>query len=146
MCRDLAKRLTDGARLEPLWWKGFEQISESKVPSTGGSHLPRTSNIALIAAFPTAMRRRIKTASSGHMCGRPATPPDDFGAAEKKIAVPAEPLKKLDVDRPGIRAGDMIAIPLPNIGSMGGECWPLSEGAIAEKAVPSNLLQMGVSS
>ena len=111
-----------------------------------GSHLSRTSNIALIAAFPTAMRRRIKTASSGHMCGKPATPPDDFGAAEKKIAVPAEPLKKLDVDRPGIRAGDMIAIPLPNIGSMGGECWPLSEGAIAEKAVPSNLLQMGVSS
>ena len=140
------KGLTDGARLEPLWWKGFEQISESKVPSTGESHLPRTSNIALIAAFPTAMRRRIKTASSGHMCGKPATPPDDFGAAEKKIAVPAEPLKKLDVDRPGIRAGDMIAIPLPNIGSMGGECWPLPEGAIAEKAVPSNLLQMGVSS
>jgi len=69
-----------------------------------------------------------------------------FGSGRKKIAVPAEPLKKLDVDRPGIRAGDMIAIPLPNIGSMGGECWPLSEGAIAQKAVPSNLLQMGVSS
>jgi hypothetical protein len=42
--------------------------------------------------------------------------------------------------------GDVIAIPLPNVGSMGGECWPLFEGAIAEKAVPSNLLQMGVSS
>ncbi len=26
------KGLTDGARLEPLWWKGFEQISESKSP------------------------------------------------------------------------------------------------------------------
>jgi predicted DNA-binding ribbon-helix-helix protein len=59
------------------------------------------------------------------MCGKPATPPDDLGAGRKKIAVRAEPLKKLDVSRSGIRVGGMIAIPLPNIGSMGGECGPL---------------------
>ena len=61
------------------------------------------------------------------LCGKQVTLQDDLGAGRKKIAVPAEPLKKLDVDRPGIRAGDMIAIPLLNIGSMGGEC--RSEGA-----------------
>jgi hypothetical protein len=32
-------------------------------------------------------------------------------------------------------AGEIIAIPLPNIGSMGGE-YGRSEGATAEKAVP----------
>src|SRR5262249_4856754 len=43
----------------------------------------------------------------------------------KGIAVPAEPLEKLDVSWPGIRAGDMIAISLPNIGSTGGASRPL---------------------
>src|SRR5262249_42862222 len=39
----------------------------------------------------------------------------------KGIAVPAEPLEKLDVSWPGIRAGDMIA----KLGLMGGESGPL---------------------
>ena len=38
------------------------------------------------------------------------------------------------------------AIPLPNVGSMGGECEPLRKRAIAEKAMPSKLGQLGVSS
>jgi hypothetical protein len=33
----------------------------------------------------------------------------------------------------GIRGGDTIAVPLPNIGSMGGECGPLRKGAMAER-------------
>src|SRR5215475_14734330 len=37
-----------------------------------------------------------------------------------KIAPRVELIKRRDVKRPGIRAGGMIAIPLPNIGSMGG--------------------------
>jgi hypothetical protein len=37
-----------------------------------------------------------------------------------EIAPRAELIKQPDVKRPGIRAGGMIAIPLPNIGSMGG--------------------------
>src|SRR5215831_4899091 len=51
--------------------------------------------------------------------------------------VRAEPTKRLDVKRPGIRArGDTIGIPLPNIldwwASHTGRC----ESATAEKAVP----------
>jgi hypothetical protein len=39
------------------------------------------------------------------------------------------------------------AIPLPNVGSMGGECEPLRKRApIAEEAMPSKLGQLGVSS
>jgi hypothetical protein len=52
-----------------------------------------------------------------------------------EIAPRAELIKQPDVKRPGIRAGGMIAIPLPNIGSMGGE-YGRSEGATAENAVP----------
>jgi hypothetical protein len=48
-----------------------------------------------------------------------------WGAGQQGIAVPAEPLKKLDVSWSGIRAGDIVAKPLPNIGSMVGECGPL---------------------
>ena len=71
------------------------------------------------------------------LCGKQVTLQHDLGADRKKIAVPAEPLKKLDVDRSGIRGGGMIAIPIPNIGSMGSEAGRF-EGATAEKAVPSN--------
>ncbi len=78
---------------------------------------------------PHANRRR---------CGKPVTLPDNLGAGRKKIAVPAEPLKKLDVSWSGIRAGDMIAIPLPNIGSMGGECAPLRRRAIAKRLCRRN--------
>jgi hypothetical protein len=50
------------------------------------------------------------------MCGKPVTPADNLGARQKEIGVPAEPFQKLDVGWPGIRAGDVIGIPLPNIG------------------------------
>src|SRR5262249_31087014 len=43
-----------------------------------------------------------------------------WGSLRQKIAPRAELIERLDVKRPGIRAGGMIAIPLPNIGSMGG--------------------------
>ena len=43
----------------------------------------------------------------------------------------------------GYSGGGMIAKPLPNIGSMGGECGPLREGAIVEKAMPSKLRTIG---
>ena len=49
------------------------------------------------------------------MCGKPVTLPDNLRVGQKEFAVPAEPFKKLDVSWSGIRAGDMIAIPLPNI-------------------------------
>jgi hypothetical protein len=39
------------------------------------------------------------------LCGKQVTLQHDLGAGPKKIAVPAEPLKKLDVDRSGIRGG-----------------------------------------
>jgi len=48
--------------------------------------------------------------------------------------VRAELTKRLDV-KPTVGAGEIIAIPLPNIGSMGGE-YGRSEGATAENAVP----------
>jgi hypothetical protein len=81
------------------------------------------------------------------MCGgKSVTLPDDLGAAERKIAVSAEPLKKLDVSRSGIRAGGhddrnttaeywfdgrrMLAVPIARHGG---------------KAMPSNL-GWGVSS
>jgi hypothetical protein len=76
------------------------------------------------------------------LCGKQVTLQYDLGAGRKKIAVLAEPLEKLDVDRSVFGAGDIIAIPLPNIGSMGGEAGRF-EGATAGKAVPSNLLQIG---
>ena len=37
----------------------------------------------------------------------------------------------------------MIAIPLPNIGLMGGACGPLRKGAIVEKTMPSKLRTIG---
>jgi len=49
------------------------------------------------------------------MCGKPVTLPDNLRVGQKEFAVPAEPFKKLDVSWSGIRAGDMIAIPLPNM-------------------------------
>jgi hypothetical protein len=48
--------------------------------------------------------------------------------------VRAELTKRLDVKPAGI-GGEIIAIALPNIGSMGG-AYGRSEGATAEKAVP----------
>jgi predicted DNA-binding ribbon-helix-helix protein len=78
---------------------------------------------------PHADRRR---------CGKPVTLPDNLRAGSKEIAFPAEPFKKLDVRGSGIRAGGMIAIPLPNIGSMGGECGPLRKCAIAERLCRRN--------
>ena len=78
------------------------------------------------------------------LCGKQVTLQHDLGAGRKKIAVPAEPLKKLDVSWPRIRAGDIVAKPLPNNGSMVGECGPLRKRAIGEKAMPSN--NWGVSS
>jgi predicted DNA-binding ribbon-helix-helix protein len=39
------------------------------------------------------------------MCGKPVTPPDNLGARQKEIGVPAEPFQKLDVSWPGIRGG-----------------------------------------
>jgi hypothetical protein len=46
-------------------------------------------------------------------CGKPVTLADNLAAGQKGIAVPPEPFKKLDVSWSGIRAGDIIAIPLP---------------------------------
>ena len=48
-----------------------------------------------------------------------------LGSGPKGIAVPAEPLKILDVSWSGIRAGEHDRNTTPNIGSMGGECGPL---------------------
>jgi predicted DNA-binding ribbon-helix-helix protein len=76
------------------------------------------------------------------LCGKQVTLLDNLGAGRKKIAVPVEPPKKLDVSGPGYSGGGHNAIPLPNIGSMGGECGPLPKPA-TEKAVPSNFAQMG---
>ena len=52
-----------------------------------------------------ACRRQHGGRAAGHMCGTPATPPDDLGEGRKKIAVRAEPLKKLDASRSGIWVG-----------------------------------------
>jgi hypothetical protein len=71
-------------------------------------------------------------------CGKSVTPPDNLGAGQKESQSRAEPLKKLDVSWPRIRAGDIVAKPLPNIGSMVGECGPLRKRVTGEKAMPSN--------
>jgi hypothetical protein len=106
-----------------------------------------------LRALPSEPRRRrpsqrgtaLRAFLACGLCGKQVTLQDDLGAGRKKIAVPAEPLKKLDVDRPGIRAGDMIAIPLLNIGSMGGECGP-PRRRHSGKGCAVEFLQMGVSS
>jgi hypothetical protein len=74
------------------------------------------------------------------LCGKQVTLQYDLVAGRKKIAVLAEPLEKLDVDRSGIRGGGHHRN--TTLGSMGGEAGRF-EGATAGKAVPSNLLQIG---
>src|SRR5262249_28827373 len=63
---------------------------------------------------------RSQQAAYPAVCGKRATLPGQWGSLRQKIAPRAELIERLDVKRPGIRAGGMIAIPLPNIGSMGG--------------------------
>ena len=67
-----------------------------------------------------------------HRCGKSVTLPDNLTAGQKESQSRRNHSKKLDVSWSGIRAGDIIAIPLPNIGSMGGEFGPLRKRAIAE--------------
>ena len=69
------------------------------------------------------------------VCSKRATLLGNVDRANRKAAVRAELTKRLDVKSVGIRGGEIIAIPLPNIGSMGGE-YGRAEGATAENAVP----------
>ena len=76
--------------------------------------------IAFVIAEPSALRwlplvqraqRDLSVAATARsmfercMCGKPVTPPDNLGARQKEIGVPAEPFQKLDVSWPGIRGG-----------------------------------------
>jgi len=50
------------------------------------------------------------------VCSKRATLLGNVASGRQKSRVRAELIKRLDVERPGIRArGDMIGIPLPNI-------------------------------
>src|SRR5215813_6597888 len=63
---------------------------------------------------------RSQQAAYPAVCCKRATLAGQWGSLWQKIPPRVELIKRLDVKRPGIRAGGMIAIPLPNIGSMGG--------------------------
>ncbi len=64
-----------------------------------------------VAAFGAACSADLSVAATARsmfercMCGKPVTPPDNLGARQKEIGVPAEPFQKLDVSWPGIRGG-----------------------------------------
>jgi hypothetical protein len=79
------------------------------------------------------------------VCGKSVTLPDDLGAAERKIAVPAEPLKKLDVSVSGIRAGGHDRNTTAEYWIDGRRMRAVPRARHGGKAMPSNL-GWGVSS
>src|SRR5215831_11140398 len=81
---------------------------------------------------------RSQQASYPAVCGKRATLPGQWRSLSQKIAPLVELTKQPDVKRPGIRAGGMIAIPLPNIGSMGGACGHAQEVLFPALSVDPN--------
>ena len=84
---------------------------------------------------PHANRRR---------CGNSVTLPDNSGAGQKESQSRRNRSKHWMLAGRVFGAGDIVAKPLPNNGSMVGECGPLRKRAIGEKAMPSK--DWGVSS
>jgi hypothetical protein len=71
-------------------------------------------------------------------CGKPVTLPDNLRAGRKESQSRRNHSKNWMLAGRVFGRGDMIAIPLPNIGSMGGECGPLRKCAIAERLCRRN--------
>src|SRR5262249_61167114 len=63
---------------------------------------------------------RSQQAAYPAVCCKRATLAGQLGSLWEKIPPRGGLIKRLDVKRPGIRAGGMVAITLPKIGSMGG--------------------------
>jgi hypothetical protein len=95
--------------------------------------LPGKAEAVITLFFDTDLAPGVSSYPLGLLCGKQVTLPDNSEWAERKSQSRWNRPKYWMLAGRGIRAGGHNAIPLSNIGSMGGECGPLPKPA-TEKA------------